>query len=413
MWDFTAAAREALAGDHTAVSRVDIWHSGFPVYSLAATGGSVSMDAARAVRSNLSCTLTDPSGRLSRGDVDDLLNPYDCEIAPYRGVRVTASETTVTYSGALGFGSQPFGTSAFGGSQGVPVLSSTTRVRDELAPLGVFRLTGRDVSDSGDGLAISLAGQDRAIAYQGAMSSAIAVSAGTPIEAAIRRLLVSRNPGLSMLSMRTGFTCGPLIYPPDIDVWAKAQELAESVGAKLFHDRTGQVVLALAGPVSDRPVASYVEGGGLLLDVDRSEDSDTIKNVVRAENADGSVSVEVADTDPTSPTYSRGRYGRHPFVLKNPHIYSQAQALQAASTRLAYELGRSETVAFTAVPDPCLDVNEVVTVHRPRAGLTNRGVVTASITVPLSATDPMRVTCRQSRLAQDGRVLDELPKAAA
>ena len=375
MWDLAASARAALAGDHRAVTRVDIWHSGFPVYTLIPTGGSVTMDATRAVRSNLSCELTDPTGNLSRGDVDDLLNPYDCEIAPWRGVRVDG--------------------------------------RDELAPLGVFRLTGRDVSDSGDGLSIRLDGQDRAIGYQGPMSSPLAVSAGTPIEVVIQRLLASRQPGLSMLSMNTGFTVGPLIFPPDIDVWAEAQKLAESAGAHLFHDRTGQVRMALAGPVSDRPVARYAEGDGLLIGVERSEDSDTIKNVVKAENTDGSISVEVGDLDPTSPTYARGRYGRHPYVLKNPHITTIYQAQQAGSTRLAYELGRSETVAFTAVPDPCLDVNEVVTVHRPRVGLEDRGVVTASITLPLSATEPMRVGCRQSRLAQDGRVLDELPKVAA
>lgn len=375
MWDLAQDARAALAGGHTAVTRVDVWQSGFPVYTLAATGGRVTMTATGSVRANLNCTLTDPTGQLSRGDVDDLLNPYDCEIAPWRGVRV-------------------------GG-------------RDELAPLGVFRLTGRDVSDTGEGLSISLAGQDRALTYQGPMASALAISGGTPVEAAVQRLLATRQPGLSMLTMSTGFTVGPLIFPAESDVWAEAQKLAESAGARLFHDRTGQPVLAQAGPVSDRPVARYAEGDGLLLGLDRSEDSDTIKNVVVAENQDGTIRVEVADVDPTSPTFSRGRYGRHPYVLKNPHITSMSQALRAATTRLAYELGRSETVAFTAVPDPCLDVDEVVTVHRPRAGLTDRGVVTASIVVPLSAKEPMQVTCRQSRLAQDGRVLDELPEYAA
>ncbi len=417
-WDWTAEARAALNGGHTAISRVDVWHSGFPVYTLAAVGGQVTMDATRAVRANLECDLVDPTGRLSRGDVDDLLNPYDCEIAPWRGVRVSSTRLFTSLSGGSGFGTQPFGVSPFGGQPGVPTLTSTTSTRDELAPLGVFRLTGRRVSDTGQGLTISLAGQDRAITYQGPMASAMSINAGTPVEVAIRSLLSTRQPGLSMLSMATGFTVGPRIFPPDIDVWAEAQKLAEAAGARLFHDRTGQVVLAVDGPMSDRPVAAYVQGGGLLADVRRTEDSDTIKNVVIAENMDGTIRVRVEDSDPTSPTFARGRYGEHVYVLKNPHITSLAQARQAAATRLAYELGRSETVSFTAAPDPGLDVNEVVTVHRPRAGLTYRGVVTASITIPLRVADGdranlMQVDCRQSRLAQDGLPLDELPQVAA
>ena len=203
-----------------------------------------------------------------------------------------------------------------------------------------------------------------------------------------------------------------------MDVWAEAQKLAQSAGARLFHDRTGQVVLALAGALSDRPVARYAEGDGLLLDVNRKEDSDTIRNAIVAENADQSIQVEVSDTDPTSPTYSRGRYGRRVYTLKNPYFSSVRQAEQAAATRLAYELGRSETVSFTAAPNPGLDVDEVVTVHRPRAGLVDRGLVVATLTVPLNIVDgdawaPMNVGCRQSRLAQDGRVLPEPPELGA
>lgn len=375
MWGWSPQARMALAGGHTALSRVDVWHAGKPVYTLAVVGGSVSIDADRPVRSNLSCRLVDPTGSLSRGAVGDLLNAYECEIAPYRGVRVGD--------------------------------------KDELAPLGVFGLTGRSVSDGRDGLTISLTGQDRAMGYQGPMSRALPINAGTSVEMAIQQLLGTVQSGLSLLAMRTGFTVGPLLFQPDIDVWAEAQKLAQSVGARLFHDRTGQVVLAPAGAVSDRPVAAYAEGDGRLLDVNRAEDSDTIKNVVRAENADGSIAVTVEDDDPTSPTYSRGRYGRRVYTLKNPYFGSVQQAKQAATTRLAYELGRSETVDFTAVPDPGLDVDEVVLVHRPRSGLTHRGLLLATLDIPLAATESMKVGCRQSRFARDGRLLVDPKESAA
>jgi len=375
VWPWTDLAAKALMGSHTAVSRVDIWQAGRPTgVSLVATGGLVSASTGRPVLRNLSCTLVDPTGDLSTGDVGDLLNPYECEIAPWRGVQYRdANGNKVT----------------------------------ELAPLGVFRLTGRNVDDSPDGLTIQITGQDRAMGYQGPMDSALSISGSTPVEVAVAKLLQTRQPGVSLSAISTDFTCGPLVYAPDIDVWAEAQKLAESVGARLFHDRTGQAVLAMAGPASDVPVASFAEGDGLLLSVSRQEDSDTIMNVVVAENTDGTIRAVARDTDPTSPTYYLGRYGTHvadPLV----HEYgSVEQAQQAATARLAYELGRSETVSLTAVPNPGLDVDTVVTVHRPRAGLNRRGVVVASVDIPLSAEEAMTVGCRQSRLALDGTVLRE------
>lgn len=370
MWPVSAAARALLRGSHTAVARVDVLHSGRPVYTLDVVDGQVSTESGRAVLRNLGCTVIDPTGELSGGDVDDLLNPYVCEIAPHRGVRLPT-----------------------------PTNAASDSV---MVPLGVFGLTSRQVS--GDG-SISLTGQDRAMGYQGPMLGSLAISAGTPVEVAVLRLLGARNPGVTLVTLKTGFTCGPLVYAPDIDVWSEAQELAQSVGGQLYHDRIGQATLRLSGPASSVPVATYADGDGLLLSVDRQEDSDTIRNVVVAESADGRVRAVVEDTNPSSPTSIGGRYGRRPAkTLVNQHFQTVTQARQAAALRLAYELGRSETVTFTAVPHPGLDVDDVVTVHRPRAGLHDRGLVVASTTMPLAADEPMQVACRRSVLAPDGRV---------
>jgi hypothetical protein len=168
-------------------------------------------------------------------------------------------------------------------------------------------------------------------------------------------------------------------------------------------------VMVPVGPITSDPVAAFAQGDGLLLSLDRTEDSDTIRNVVVAESPSGLIRAVVADDDPTSPTYAYGRYGERPAeVIKNQHFMSVEQAQQAASARLRYELGRSETVAFTAVPNPALDVDEVITVHRPRAGLSLRPLVVESIDMPLGAEDVMRVGCRRSVLAQDGVVLEEV-----
>lgn len=402
-----------LRGGHTMSSRVEVWHGGQPSgYVLEVVSGSVQIDAERPVRSNLTATLIDPTGRLSTGDVEDILDPYECEIAPYRGVRVFTTDIGYILTPNSGFGVQAFGTSGFGG--GEQTITANRNFTDELAPLGVFGLTNRSVSDGPDGLTIQITGQDRAMGYQVPMANALAIPGGTPVEAAIVRLLSAVNPRLSVEAYATGETCGPLLFEPDIDVWAEARELAASVGASLFHDRTGQCVLAPSGPTSREPVFSWREGDGLLLSLDRAEDSDTIRNVVVAESLTGAIRVVVEDDDPTSPTYARGRYGRRVTTIKNQHYQSVAQAQKAAQARLAYELGRSETVGFSAVPNPGVDVGDVVTVHRPRAGLSDRAFVVASLDIPLVVEGAMTVGCRRSVIAQDGRVfdLDELEVAA-
>lgn len=381
MWSqFTDPALAAMSGGYELLSRIEIWHSSSPVYVLEAIDGQVEAVADRAVRRNLSCSLVDTTEKMTRGDVDDLLNPYDCELAVFTGVRYTASVL------------------------GVPV------TYEEFSPQGVFGLTGRNVQDTPDkGVTISVDGQDRTIGYQVPMSSVLSIAAGTPVEVAVEKLLLRVNPGLALDAMVTGFTCGPLIFKPDIDVWQEASDLAKSVGAVLYHDRQGNPVLGPAGPPSMSSVASYEEGDGLLMSLTRSEDSDSIKNVVVAESKNGLIHVEVADLNPLSPTYAKGQYKRRVAPLISQHFSSIAQATQAALAQLDYELGRQETVAFTCIPNLELDVNEVISVDRPRSGLVQRGLVTASTTLNLSVKEKMSVKCRSSVLAQDGRVLPVQP----
>jgi hypothetical protein len=114
---FSDQARTAVRSGRTQwpVFRVDILHGGWPVYQLDVLDGNVQREMDRAIQANLSATLVDPTGALTRGDVDDLLNPYDCEIAPHRGVRYRSVTYGAMFTPNAGFGVQPFGTSGFGG----------------------------------------------------------------------------------------------------------------------------------------------------------------------------------------------------------------------------------------------------------------------------------------------------------
>lgn len=410
MWDMGPAADAALrSGSWTSLARVDVLNGGRPVASLSVSSGSVGAEAGRAILRNVSATLVDPTGALSVGDVDDLLNAYDCEIAPYRGVRVTSVQVATAYVPNEGFGLQPFGVSGFGGVDAVrtPVVRHT----DFLAPLGVFQLTSRQLSGEGS---VTVAGQDRAIVYQGSIDGPLAIRAGTPVEEAIERLLAARNPGVTFAqTWVTGFTVGPLLFDAGINVWSEAQTLAKSVGGWLFHDRMGGLVFASLLPTSDRPVARFAdEPRGRLVQAERSEssDPDEIQNVVVVESAKaglaGVIRAVVEDTDPSSPTYARGRYGRRSVTISNQHVGSVEQAQQMGAAELARRLGRSETATATVIVDPRLDPLDVAIIHRPSAGLTERALVLASVDVPLGVDEPMRLGLHRSIRAQDGRVVD-------
>jgi hypothetical protein len=381
VWLLSTAAVATQRQSHTMNARIDILHGGRRVRSLSPEEGSVTADSTRPTLRNLLCTVSDPTGELSGGDLGDLMSPYDSELAVYRGI--------VLYEG-------------------------TPRETTEWAPLGVFQITGRGIPGSG---AITVEAQDRAIMYQGGMTGSLGIDGNTPVEKAIARLLSTRNSGVTLLPWRTGFTCGPLLYAPDIDVWNEALLLAQSAGGTLYHDRLGRLVFAPSVPTSGRPVRRFADGDRLLLGAERKEDSDSVHNVVVVESEKtgngGVIHAEAADTDPRSPTYYRGRYGRRVGKpIKNPHVSSQNQADQMAATELIRELGRSETATVTVACDLGLDPNDVTTIHRPSSGLDNRGLVIESMTTPLTAEESMQLKMRSSIIAQNGHILDVTPLAA-
>lgn len=373
MWSMSGAAHQLLGQSHTMNAKIEVLRSDQPVYTLVPYSGTINTGAGRTIMRNLGATVIDPTGRLGGGDIDDLLSPYDCEVKPYRGVLT------------------PAGT--------------------EWVPQGVFRLTARNVVGDGQ---VQITGQDRAMIYQGGMPGQVVMGYGTPVEKAIQTLLGTRRPGLQMVSWATGYIVGPLIYQADIDVWGEATKLAQSVGGWLWHDRVGVLHFSPLTPRSLTAVARYTGGDpGLLLDVNRKEDSDNIHNVVIVQNASQQtqsgaaviISAMAADTNPASPTYWKGRYGTQVKVITNQTVTSQQQAQQAAAVALVTELGRSETASISVVPHPGLDVQDPVVVNRPTAGLVNRTLIAQEITLPLTAKDAMTVNFRKYILAEDGQTI--------
>lgn len=365
MYRMTPAGAVLLGESHTAAFRAQVLHGGKPVHELSILSGSVSAAANRPVHRNMSLTLGDPDGSLSRSDAGDLLSPYDAEVKPWSGVRLP--------SGAV-----------------------------DWVPDGVYRLTSSDVSTSRGGLSIGVSGQDRASIYRVPLPGPVVVAANTSVEQAIGLLLSRVNAGFNWSPWRTGTVVGPLLYDSDSEAWDAALTLAESVGGWLYHDRNGVPVLAPYAAATTKTTQRFDR---TLLTASRSENSEQIRNSVVMQSADtgpGVIRVTVEDTDRDSDTYVLGAFGRRQVTVTNPHLGSVAQAQRAGMARLVQELGRSEAVSCTSLPDPQTDVGDAVIVNAPGAGVYARRVVVESVTRSYDAMSTMQVTARRSVVAPDG-----------
>lgn len=367
MFPLSAAGVVVQGQSHQRAVQVQVLHGGRVVAELAGSvlSGSVDSDADQPIMRSLALQVVDASGDLSKTDVGELLSPYDAEVKPSMGV----------------------------------VLPSG---RFDMVPLGVFRLTSTDVKDGPDGLVVSLTGQDRALTYQMPLPGPVTIPAGTTVERAVQLLLRRVNAGLLYTTWVTGRTVGPLLYEADSEAWDSALTLAESVGGWLFHDRNGRCVLApYAGSLS--PTVQRFDK--TLLSVSRSEDADSIRNSVVVQSSEsgvGKITATAEDTDPRSPTYVGGAYGRRQVTVTNPHVGTPAMAVEAAQAQLIRELGRSQQVTWTCVPDVQTDPGDSCVVHRPRAGLLERRLIVAGTSLPLGVEGEMTITARRSIVLQGG-----------
>lgn len=349
MFPLTSAGQVVQGQSHQRVVQVQVLHGGRAVAELAGAvlSGSVDSQADQPILRSMSLTVVDESGHLSKTDVGEVLSPYDAEIRLLMGV----------------------------------VLPSG---RPDVVPLGVFRLASTSVEDGPEGLVVALTGQDRALGYRVPLPGPVTIPAGTPVEKAIRLLLQRVNGAMRYSPWMTGRTVGPLLYEADSEAWDSALTLAESVGGWLFHDRNGGCVLApYAGALS--PTVQRFDK--TLLSVSRSEDADGIRNSVVVQSAEsgvGKITATAEDTDPQSPTYVLGRYGRRQRTITNPHVGTPAMAVQAAQARLVRELGRSQQVTWRCVPDVQPDPGDSAIAHRPRAGLFERKLIVAGTSLPLN-----------------------------
>lgn len=367
MWPVSETFRAAMRQSHRVIVSAGAYVDDSLVADLYPTGGAVSIDSRRAVRRTLSMTLVDSDGSLvpGPGGTTGVLSPFGTEIKVFRGVRYTDGT-------------------------------------EEIVPLGVFVITGVEVSEDGNGRQIKVEGSDRSIRIQRArLTNPYQIATGTAVETAVAELLRSRWSDVAVDFPATGATVGARVLGAgsDTDPWKAAVEMAEAAGFDLAFDADGTARMrAIPDPSETDADETYEDGtDAVLIDVTRGFDTGSTYNGViatsEASDVDTPVRAEAWDEDPDSPTYRYGPFGEVPKFYTSSFIRSSAQAATAAAAQLQRELGRSEAVEWSQIVNPAHDVLDVVRLSRPAVTL-DAVLVIDRLDVPLDAGGRMKAVAR-------------------
>lgn len=366
MQSCTAAFLNEVQTNHKIVIVAEIWNNNTYTQTVYPLDGSVTVDARRAVRRNASIELIDEDGTLNPNLSTSVLTPYGTEIKLYRGVQY--SDGTI-----------------------------------ETIPLGIFEVVSVRWVYGGEGLRLSVEMEDRSrIIMLKRFTSPYNVAASTNYATLLANLVTSRDSTISTSVTSTTFSSPAggvkvLGIDSDNDPWNDVVSMAEGIGQEAYFDVYGVFTTTpMVRLVDKTPVISVSESTtGTLLHIDQSVSTDNIYNGVIAK-AEGThlltpLETRVWDDATSSPTRRTGPLGERPFDWSSSWITSQAQLDWDASYIL--DSVRGTPVTFDMVPNPALDVRDVVTLSVPTLGF-SANVVIDNLRIPLGADGSMQVNGR-------------------
>lgn len=369
----TSLFRPALAYSHTVAVRVRIRSSTGQFTTLDTVGGSVSIDIDRTVRRDCSgIDILSPSGSLIPTTSSSLLSPLSgAELWIDRGITYASGST-------------------------------------EYVPLGKFSWTQTMMRYTNSGIMLTLDGlQDRSLkCIQATYWRPVIITSSTAVETVISTILKQAYPGIpgTKLLPATGATISARSFgvEGDSDPWTDAVALARDYGYRLFFDADGILTMKETGGALASPLLAYGSSYPLITEIERSWSSeDTYSGVIAT--ATGTSMLQpfrsiAWDESVTSPTYYKGPFGRRVRVYSSSAINSQASADLTAKTQLQDTLGVAEQLTWSQIPDPSLDVGDVVQLIYPDLSI-NRNYRIDRIEIPLSSGELMTVTARERRLS--------------
>jgi len=371
MYPVSADFKEAVRKSHSAIVKVEIYDmaNGTILSTASPISGEVTIDNRRSIRRECTLEFVDTDGTLVPiNNISSILLPYNREVKIYRGIAF------------------PDGT-------------------EELVPLGVFIITSVDITESAQGVKITIKGSDRSLILARAKftNHEFYIEAGTAKETAIENILKYRYPKVKTIFPATNQVT-TLLYPTidqSSDPWREALKIAESASMDLYFDENG---IARMRPIPDpdkgTAIATYADGSdSVLIQIARSLSIDESYNgvIYTGEGTNLSIGVigEAWDDNPSSPTY-RKTYGEVPLFKSSPTILTVGEAQEAASAELKKVIGASEKITWDQLVNPAHDVYDLVKVTRSPVGV-DKILMLDAISVPLAASGTMNAIGRSRR----------------
>lgn len=319
----------ALRESHVPYTLVQLLRADGVVVDVAHTDGSVTVDRGSGVRRT--CTVTVPDTSLIPMTPTDQLAIYGARLRILRGVI--------------------YGDGSF-----------------EAVPLGLFRVDSVEGDPALGPVTISGSGLE-AVVTDDKLIAPYTTRGGTAAVTAITGLIQGSIPGATVTNRATDATIGTMTWDAQGDRWAAVQECATAIGAEVYADADGQFVIAELPDLLTATVAWDVDAGesGVLMSANRAFSRDGMYNVVVAsgENTEDNtvaVTATASDTDPTSPTYVSGPFGRVPTFYSSATLINSTLAQGAANKLLRDSLKPNATVSLTSLPNPCLEPGDVLRV---------------------------------------------------
>jgi hypothetical protein len=374
MYASSGAFKTAVKQSHTAIAKAEVWTSDQLLQVVNIQAGNVTVNSSMASRRE--CEIEIVTNRTITNLVPDndfdVITPFGNELRLYRGIKFDNGT-------------------------------------EEYVPLGVFVITEVAVQDSNEGVTLSLTGSDRSLLISRAKWIEPYQVENASLESAITALLKSRYPDVQTAFPTTNVTINQVVLGSenDNDPWKDAVELCELVGFDLFFNANGVVEMAQFPSLDGSVVVStFVEGvGTTVTSIDRSiSTKETFNGVVYTiEGTDVAtpIRVEAWDEDSTSPTYRFGKFGQVPTFVETSLLSTEDEAVRAAAALLNKYIGAQETISWECIPDPTLDVNDVVYVKAVGAKV-DRLVIIDKIDLPLDPQDTMTVDARTVRVVAEG-----------
>ncbi|CAG6392782.1 DUF5047 domain-containing protein [Streptomyces cocklensis] len=318
----------ALAYSHRVATLVELIRTNGTTEVLEHTGGSVTVDRKQVPRRTCTVTVADPA--LIPRTPADKLSVYGAKLRISRGI---------TY----GDGST------------------------ELAPIGYFRVDQVTGDPDIGPVTITGSGLEAAI-VDDVFRTPTTVASATTAVTGITQLIQATLPGATVISRATNAAVGTMSWDAQTSRWDAITALATAIGAEVYADAGGTFVIA---PLPDLLASSVVwevaaGEGGVMISANRGMSRAGVFNSITAygENlVDGAapVSATVEDTDPTSPTYVNGPFGR---VVGDDYtsatLVTTAQCTAAATQLLKTALKPNATADITSLPNPLLEPGDVI-----------------------------------------------------